>query len=830
MSQQRPTPPSSLNFQDILFVLFKHKWKILLFIALGIGAAAFVYFGAQPLYESQAKLMVRYVVDSSLVDPLDSQPQRPGANGADFTSSEIELLTSWDLAEQVAEAVGVQQLAPSAKGDVSKAAAAYSILKAFQATVKERGGNVILVWYKNAHPTLATRVLQELVSRYFVKHLEVHRSADAFNFVTQQTDQVRLRLNETEEELKKLQSMAGITSIKESTTSVNAELRKMQQALHDAETERAEQKARIGEMEKLSSILSANSAKSSPAESLINEPSVGETQRYQTLVERLEKLRDKEATLLVDYIQDADQSTGSANQTRLGISPRVRIRNIHSGSGMAYSDGDKEMARKLASERYRLQNDTGFAYRIDKKDYDTLVKEAEQDILFQKSAQAQEARASKNVLVQQTRAQIEKIDKQRLELEKKYPNIATVALATSAPGAANAIQNQEIALTAERVRLAGIEARMKALEPPLRDVQKQAGLLSHIGPRITQLERTKEIEEANLKYFQASLEKARIDEALDPSKIPNISAVQKPSPAVKTKSGVTRKGLMLAGGIMGFGVALAFFLELVLNRTVRRPVELDTLLGVPFLLSIPYLGYRGNHRRLPRSLNGQKLLTNPPENGAFNSPPWEFDHFIRPFCEAIRDRLILYFEVNRLHHKPKLVAVTGFSHGAGSSTISAGLAAALSETGDGKVLLVDMNVGPRPEVHPFFQGAPECSLAEALLGSPAPAGENLYFAVATPRDAWQDQLIPKKFYNLLPHLKGSDFDYIIFDMPPLTQTSITAPMAGLMDKVLTVVEAGKSDRDFVKRAYAELLACRANVSVIFNKARSYIPTWLVAET
>ena len=95
---------------------------------------------------------------------------------------------------------------------------------------------------------------------------------------------------------------------------------------------------------------------------------------------------------------------------------------------------------------------------------------------------------------------------------------------------------------------------------------------------------------------------------------------------------------------------------------------------------------------------------------------------------------ILYFELNRMNHKPKLVAVTDCSEGAGASTLAGGLAAALSETGDGKVLLVDMNVG-RPEVHPFFRGTPACSLTEALVGAPAPAGENLYLAVATSPDA-----------------------------------------------------------------------------------------------
>ena len=150
---------------------------------------------------------------------------------------------------------------------------------------------------------------------------------------------------------------------------------------------------------------------------------------------------------------------------------------------------------------------------------------------------------------------------------------------------------------------------------------------------------------------------------------------------------------------------------------------------------------------------------------------------LRPFCEAIRDRLGLYFEMNRMTHKPKLVAVTGLSKNAGASTLAAGLAATLSDTGDGKVLLFDKPVAP------------------------------------------------KRFYNMMSEFKASDLDYVIFDMPSLGDTSSTLPMAGFMDKVLLVVEAEKSNREAIKRAYSQL-AAKVDVSVIFNKSRSYGPKWL----
>ena len=94
-------------------------------------------------------------------------------------------------------------------------------------------------------------------------------------------------------------------------------------------------------------------------------------------------------------------------------------------------------------------------------------------------------------------------------------------------------------------------------------------ILSDTGPRIEELQRTKEIEENNYKYFQASLEKARVDEALDPSKIPNISIVQSPSTAFKVTGTVKKIVLGFAVGGIALGLGLAFFIELILNRTVK---------------------------------------------------------------------------------------------------------------------------------------------------------------------------------------------------------------------------------------------------------------------
>src|SRR5205809_5530838 len=253
---------SGLKLSDILFALFKHKRMIMLCAVVGIIAAATFYFLYPPVYESQAKLLVRYVLERSAVDPTEAEKAGAASiNEADrVIGAEMEILTSWDLAVQVAQTIGPKRLLPPATDLLTKVGhtiglkqpsaaategeAASSIILNLK-VISNKGSNIIFVSYKNHDPEMVTLVLQELLSRYFVKHLEVHRSAGAFDFVTQQTDQVRARLSQTEDALKSLRDKTGIISLKEGSAALTAEAAKTQEALNAAEAELAEGKALV---------------------------------------------------------------------------------------------------------------------------------------------------------------------------------------------------------------------------------------------------------------------------------------------------------------------------------------------------------------------------------------------------------------------------------------------------------------------------------------------------------------------------------------------------------------------------------------------------------
>ena len=125
--------------------------------------------------------------------------------------------------------------------------------------------------------------------------------------------------------------------------------------------------------------------------------------------------------------------------------------------------------------------------------------------------------------------------------------------------------------------------------------------------------------------------------------------------------------------------------------------------------------------------------------------PWDPSHVLRPFYETLRDRLITYFEAKNLTHKPKLVAVTACAEGSGVSTVAAGLAASLSETGEGNVLLVDMNQR-HGAAHHFCKGDLACDLEDALkmeTRSNALVYDNLYVVAETQKADNLPRLLPR---------------------------------------------------------------------------------------
>jgi len=321
----------------------------------------------------------------------------------------------------------------------------------------------------------------------------------------------------------------------------------------------------------------------------------------------------------------------------------------------------------------------------------------------------------------------------------------------------------------------------------------------------------------------------KIDIDLSALKNANIATTQQPTPPSLERTKTPKKmAVAIISGILA-GLGWAFLCEYYLDHSVKRPKEIEGDLGMRLFLSIPKIKQKVNRRKLlaaakdaevPAPDADGKLL--PVLNGANGKKvnhevaPWDPNNSLYEYYEALRDRLISYFDVNNLTHKPKLVAVTGASKGSGATSIAVGLAASLSQTGEGKVLLIDMNY-ENGGAQPFYQGKPGCELDVALTDSTretALVQDNLYVVSGPANGDKLARMLPKKFATLVPKFEASKYDYIIFDMPAVNQISITPRLAQFMDMVLLVIESEHTDRDIAKQAAMLLADSRAHVGAI----------------
>src|SRR5687768_15541759 len=102
-----PTTPT-MNLGDIYYVVFKHKWKIFLFSALGLISAAVILFASKPPYVSEAQLMIQYQEDAKPVGSQSAKPIQLPLEG--IMTAEASILKSLDVLGAAVDVVGAEKI------------------------------------------------------------------------------------------------------------------------------------------------------------------------------------------------------------------------------------------------------------------------------------------------------------------------------------------------------------------------------------------------------------------------------------------------------------------------------------------------------------------------------------------------------------------------------------------------------------------------------------------------------------------------------------------------------------------------------------------------
>lgn len=242
------------SLRDLCYIFFRHKWKMILLFLAVVLCVAVVTFCRDKVYRSEAKLMVRLGRESVTLDPTATTGQIiPITQSRESeVQAELEILKSREIAEQVVDAIGpevflkrpakerpaeeatdrsiqsIKQWIGDTSGklrdwlhkrDVLKPVAdrdkAVLIVMENMKIETQKGSTTISVFYEASSPQLAQQVLAKLTDLYLEKHIEVHTTPGSYQFFTRQSEHLRAKLAESENQLRDLRNKTGISSLQD---------------------------------------------------------------------------------------------------------------------------------------------------------------------------------------------------------------------------------------------------------------------------------------------------------------------------------------------------------------------------------------------------------------------------------------------------------------------------------------------------------------------------------------------------------------------------------------------------------------------------------------
>lgn len=179
-------------------------------------------------------------------------------------------------------------------------------------------------------------------------------------------------------------------------------------------------------------------------------------------------------------------------------------------------------------------------------------------------------------------------------------------------------------------------------------------------------------------------------------------------------------------------------------------------------------------------------------------------------------------------NKVKSILITSSLPNEGKSTIIKNLAYALAMTGS-RIIVIDCDLR-NPTVHQMFKISNMNGLTNIIVEDANyqkyvisdKEYDNLDIIPSGPIPPNPSELLgSNKMKSFINNLK-EDYDYVLLDAPPVLLVTDPTVLAPIVDGVILVVQANKTEIDVTKRAKEILTNLKANIlGVVLNKVKEH---------
>jgi capsular exopolysaccharide synthesis family protein len=238
------------------------------------------------------------------------------------------------------------------------------------------------------------------------------------------------------------------------------------------------------------------------------------------------------------------------------------------------------------------------------------------------------------------------------------------------------------------------------------------------------------------------------------------------------------------------GTGLAFFLE-YLDNTIKTAEDAESRTDVPVLGMVPLFK--------DKAYEGEKIVHHLPQSA------------ISERYKAIRTALLL--SASNGHGKSLLIA--SMTQKTGKTVTSVNLAMALAQL-ERNIVLVDGDMR-RPSLHKIFSMDNTNGLSSYLSGNSdltvqtAEESSFLHILTVGPIPSNPSELLSSSRLEELIKRLQSDYDFVIFDSPPMADITDAILIGKIVNQVILVARSGVSTYESLRQAGKILQNINANV-------------------
>ncbi len=195
-----------ITLREVLEVIYRRLWLVGGVFAVTLGAVAVITFNQTPIYESRAKLLVRFGRELVYRPEVGDQTAIVSRDRESLLNADVQIFLSQNLGERVVKTVGVENLYPdlasAARGAPAPLPAA---LKRFQKNLHVQvlpETAVIRAAFRHPSPRLAVEALQRTIEVFKEEHLRAFADPTSARFLEDKVQSYREQLEKTEQDIR----------------------------------------------------------------------------------------------------------------------------------------------------------------------------------------------------------------------------------------------------------------------------------------------------------------------------------------------------------------------------------------------------------------------------------------------------------------------------------------------------------------------------------------------------------------------------------------------------------------------------------------------------